>query len=246
MKIEHCIQGTQDWFDARNGRVTASRINDVMAYLKPTKAELETGVRREAQKRIDYKVELIAESLRGMAMPHFVNEAMKWGIEQEALAATEYELASNDAVMPVGFVYHPAIERAGASPDRLVGKHGLLEVKCPETTTHLDWIFGGVVPEEHRNQMLFQMRCGERNWCDFMSFDSRLPKRYQKFIVRLEADEQRMDEIDTEVLKFLAEVDGIIAKLDERMPEAERIPHDIGDLGITDADIRSADPTYQG
>ena len=209
MKIEHCIQGTQEWFDARNGRVTASRINDVMAYLK-------SG--RESQKRIDYKTELIAEILTGEAQPHYVSEAMKWGAEQEALAATEYELDSPFSVDPVGFVYHPAIERAGASPDRLVGTDGLLEVTCPNTTTHIEWILAGVVPEEHRNQMQFQMRCCEREWADFMSFDPRLPKRYQQFIVRLPADEAVQDAIDDEVQKFLAEADAIIAALDKRMP----------------------------
>lgn len=241
MKIEHCIQGTQAWFDCRNGRVTASRINDVTAYLKQTKADIEAGIRREAQKRIDYKTELIAESLRGQAMPHFVNDAMKWGIEQEALAATEYELSSPENVLPVGFVYHPTIERAGASPDRLVGKVGLLEVKCPETTTHIEWVLAGVVPEEHRKQMYFQMRCCEREWCDFMSFDSRLPRRYQKFIVRLQTDEQRMDEIDNEVRQFLKEVDAIIGNLDVAMPEIAIEPEDIGELGLTEDDLAILD-----
>jgi hypothetical protein len=245
MKIEHCIQGSADWFAARNGRVTASKISDVMQYLKQTKAEQETGVRRQGQKRIDYKTELIAGTLRGEALPHFVSDAMRWGIEQEALAATEYELESPEAVMPVGFVYHPTIERAGASPDRLVGKDGLLEVKCPETTTHLEWILAGVVPDEHRRQMLFQMRCCEREWCDFMSFDSRLPRRYQKFIIRLHADETAMDDIDSEVRQFLAEVDGIIESLDGKCPAlAEEQPAPT-EYGVTDEDIRAVDPAYK-
>jgi hypothetical protein len=239
MNIEHCVQGTQDWFDARNGRVTASRIKDVMAYLKQTKAEETAGIRREAQKRIDYRTEIIAETLLGEALPHFVSDAMKWGIEQEALAATEYEIESPEDVSGVGFVYHPSIERAGASPDRLVGSDGLLEVKCPNTTTHIAWIKAGVVPEEHIPQMYFQMRCCERQWCDFMSFDSRLPKRYQKFIRRLYADEAIMNAIDTEVLKFLAEVDADLAELNLAMPEQQQPEADPDDsLGaITDDDI---------
>lgn len=237
MKIEHCLQGTQDWFDVRNGKVTASRIKDVMNWLKPTKTEAEAGIRREGQKRIDYKTELIAEMLTGEAMPHFVSDAMKWGIEQEALAATNYELASDESVMPVGFVYHPAIERAGASPDRLVGKDGLLEVKCPNTTTHIEWILAGVVPEEHRKQMYFQLRCCEREWCDFVSFDSRLPKRYQLFQKRLMADEAIMDEIDNEVIAFLAQTDAIIAALDKAMPALAQPQTEALIGGLTDADF---------
>jgi hypothetical protein len=234
MKIEHCAQGTQDWFDARNGRVTASRIKDVTAYLKQTKAEVEAGIRREAQKRIDYRTEIIAETLLGEALPHFVSDAMKWGIEQEALAATEYEIESPEDVSGVGFVYHPSIERAGASPDRLVGKDGLLEVKCPNTTTHIEWILAGVVPEEHRPQMYFQIQCCERQWCDFLSFDSRLPKRYQKFIRRLHADEAIQESIDAEVLKFLAEVDATVAALDKQMPALaqEETPDPDAGLGL--------------
>jgi len=218
MKVENCIQGSAEWFQARCGRVTASKINDVMAYLKQTKAEAEAGVRYEAKKRADYKTDLIAQTLTGLLPENYVSDAMRWGQEQEALAATEYELDSPEDVQTVGFVYHPSIERAGASPDRLVGKDGLLEVKCPETTTHIEWALAGIVPEQHRNQMLFQMRCCEREWCDFLSFDPRLPRRYQRFQVRLRADEARMDEIDTEVLKFLAEMDAVIAELNQRMP----------------------------
>jgi putative phage-type endonuclease len=246
MKIEHCVQGTQAWWDCRNGRVTASRVKDVMSYLKPKSwAEREAGIRRESQKRIDYKTELIAEMLLGQAIPHYVNDAMKWGIEMEALAATEYELGTDEDVSNVGFVYHPSIDRAGASPDRLVGKHGLLEVKCPETTTHIEWILAGVVPEQHKAQMYFQMRCCERQWADFMSFDPRLPKRYQKFIVRLKAHKERMDRIDEEVLLFLSEVDGIIAKLDRAMPAQKQEPTEDDALGITDADIDAIEAEFR-
>lgn len=235
MRIETCIQGTQDWFEARNGRVTASRIKDAMNYLKSGK---------EGQKRIDYKTELIAETLLGEAVPHFVSDAMKWGMEQEALAATEYELDSPEDVRTVGFVYHPTIERAGASPDRLVGKEGLLEVKCPNTTTHIEWILAGVVPEEHRLQMYFQMRCCERAWCDFMSFDPRLPKRYQRFVKRLYADTAKMAEIDAEVTKFLGEVDAIVAQLDRAMPLQAGPQAQSTDYGITAEDIALVDARY--
>lgn len=228
MKVANCVQGTQDWFDVRNGRVTASRINDVMQYLKSGK---------EGQRRIDYKTELIAELLRGESLPHYVSPQMLWGIEQEALAATEYELASPLDVNAVGFVFHPSIERAGSSPDRIVGSDGLLEIKCPDTTTHIEWILGGVVPEQHRNQMYFQMRCCERDWCDFLSFDSRLPKRYQKFMARLHADEQRMEEIDAEVLKFLAEVDEVVARLDAAAPDVPREVQAPLEKGLTEEDL---------
>jgi putative phage-type endonuclease len=229
MRTENCLQGTKEWFDARSGRVTASHINEIMAY---------SSNGAPTEKRITYRTQLIAEMLTGLTTDHFVSEAMKWGIAQEALAATEYELGTDEDVRTVGFVYHPTIERAGASPDRMVGTDGLLEVKCPNTSTHLKWILDGSVPEQHRGQMYFQMRCCERKWCDFMSFDSRLPRRYQKFIRRLYADEVRMSAIDDEVRKILAEADEIVSALDKVMPPVQQDEPPADRTGeISDEDI---------
>ena len=236
MKIENCIQGSADWFDVRAGRVTASNVWKVMDYLNQTEAEKKAGIRRESAQRANYRAELIAGILTGQAQEHYVSDAMLWGQAQETLAATEYELQTDADVSAVGFVYHPSIDRAGASPDRLVGKDGLLEIKNPNTTTHLKWLLAGVVPEEHKPQMYFQMRCTERDWCDFMSFDSRLEPRYQKFIVRLHADEAAMDAIDAEVIKFLAEVDAVIEQLKERCPEIVRQPQEV-EYGLTEEDL---------
>jgi len=228
MKIEHCIQGTAEWFQARCGRVTASRINEVTAYLKNGK---------ESQKRIDYRTELIAEILTGEALPHYVSPAMQWGNEQEAIARVEYELATGSDVEQAGFIYHPSIERAGASPDGLIGTDGGLEIKCPNTTTHIEWILAGVVPEEHRAQMFFNLRCSEREWWDFVSFDPRLPKRYQLFARRLHADEAIMESIDAEVIKFLSEADAVISELNKQMPALEATQSQALEGGLTEADF---------
>lgn len=200
-------QGSAQWLQERVGKVTGSRIKDVMAYRK-------TGDKGETQKRADYRIELVAEILTGKASQHFVSEAMVWGTEQEQFARAAYEVSRGTVVDEVGFVPHPSIERSGGSPDGLIGEDGGLEIKCPETTTHIEWIMGGKVPDEHQAQMLFYMACTERKWWDFVSFDSRLPERYQLFVVRMPRDDARIAEIEAEIRKFLGEIDATISKLE--------------------------------
>lgn len=206
MKILEFTQGTPEWLQARAGKVTASRICDVLSKIK-------SG---EAAARRDYRAQICAEILTGKPQEDgFVSSAMQWGIETEQAARDAYEAAEGVLVDQVGLVLHPVIDRAAASPDGLAGE-GLLEIKCPKTATHLQYLIDGVAPKAYQPQMLWQMACTERPWCDFISFDPRLPEELQLFKVRFDRDEKRIREMETEVLTFLAEVDATLEGLRNR------------------------------
>jgi putative phage-type endonuclease len=203
-RVINCTQGDTTWLFERTGRVTASRIGDVMAKLKNGKS---------SQARETYKMELLTEILTGRAAEHYVSMAMDWGIETEPIARSNYEMAKGVEVERVGLVIHPSIERSAASPDGLVGSGGLLEIKCPNTTTHVRYLLDGTVPEDYKPQMLWQMACTERDWCDFVSYDPRLPSEYGLFIVRFERDNLVIREMEAEVLQFISEVEEMAQKL---------------------------------
>ena len=203
MKIIDFPQGSAEWLASRAGRVTASCISDVMAK----------GKSGEAAVRADYKAQIVAEILTGKPQGStFTNDAMQWGTEQEPFARAAYEVTKGAMVDQCGLVLHPTIERAAASPDGLVND-GLLEIKCPKTATHLQYLLDGKAPAKYRNQMLWQMACTERAWCDFVSFDPRLPEDLQLFVVRFQRDDDAIKAMEAEVLAFLSEVDDIIKRL---------------------------------
>lgn len=199
-------QGSDAWKLARLGHVTASNIAEVMSKGKGT---------AEAVGRYKYKVKIVAERLTGAASESFTNASMQWGIEQEQFACIAYEAEKETFVDKTGFWLHPDIQWIGVSPDRLVGQEGLIEVKCPNTTTHLDYLFENKVPSEYYKQIQCQLWVTGRQWCDFVSYDPRLPKRNQLLIVRTERDESLIKEMEAETLKFLAEVETLIIKLGE-------------------------------
>ena len=190
---------------ARIGRVTASRINDVMSVLKGG------GV---SASRKNYRAQLVAERLTNKPTDSFCSEAMRRGTEQEPFARQAYEFFTGNDVVEVGFIAHPTIEMSGASPDGLVGDDGMIEIKCPNTATHIDWLLAGVVPPEHLKQMQWQMECMDREWCDFVSYDPRLPVDLQLFIIRCERDYVLLNEIRAAVIKLLSEVDAQVSALE--------------------------------
>jgi putative phage-type endonuclease len=204
VRIVDCEQNDAEWTWARAGRITASRMCDVMATLKRG---------GEAASRRDYRGELIAERLTGRAEDRYVSKEMKFGTEQEPFARTAYEIKTENIVDQVGFIFHPRLDFTGASPDGLIGEDGGLELKCPKTTTHLAYMMAGTVPKEYQDQMLWNMACAEREWWDFASYDSRLPEKLRIFIARMPRDEARIDEIEREVLKLNSEVQYICAQL---------------------------------
>lgn len=206
MKILDFPQGTAEWLQARAGKVTASRIADVLAKIK-------SG---EAAARRDYRAQIVAEILTGTTQEDgYVSAEMQWGIDNEILARGAYQVATDIDVDPVGLVLHPRLDRAAASPDGLAGD-GLVEIKCPKTATHLQYLLAGEVPSKYQPQMLWQMACAERPWCDFVSYDPRLPSDMQLFVVRFNRDEKRITEMEAEVEAFLGEVDAMLAKLKAR------------------------------
>ena len=201
--IEMMDQGTEEWFTIRIGKVTASRVADVIAKTK-------TGY---SASRDNYMAQLICERLTGLKGESFTNAAMQHGTDTEPLARAAYEALKDVLVDEVGFVPHPTIEMAGASPDGLVGEDGLLEIKCPNTATHIETLISKVVPGKYNTQMQFQMACTGRQWCDFVSFDNRLPEMFQLFVTRVPRDEVFIRLIESEIVQFIAELDDKINKL---------------------------------
>lgn len=196
-------QGTAEWFAQRVGKVTASRVADVVARTK-------SGW---GASRANYMGELIAERLTGVPAPSFSNAAMQWGTETEPKARVAYEFLRDCDVTQVGFIDHPTIAMSGASPDGLVGDSGLVEIKCPNTSTHIDTLLSGAVPEKYEMQMLWQMACTGREWCDFVSFDPRMPPAMQLFVRRVERDDKALAELEKNVTQFLADLDAKVAAL---------------------------------
>jgi putative phage-type endonuclease len=203
--IEMMDQGSEEWFTIRIGKVTASRVADVIAKTK-------TGY---SASRDNYMAQLICERLTGLKGESFTNAAMQHGTDTEPLARAAYEALKDVLVDEVGFVPHPSIIMAGASPDGLVGDDGLLEIKCPNTATHIETLISKVVPGKYNTQMQFQMACTGRQWCDFVSFDNRLPEELQLFVKRVPRDNMYIRLMEEEIVKFLNELDIKIAQLME-------------------------------
>ncbi len=195
---EEIIQGSVEWHQIRLGKVTASRVADVVGKTK-TKTGYGAG-------RANYMAELIAERLTGEPAERFTNGAMQWGTDKEPEARDAYSFYRGETVQEVGFVHHPAIEQSGCSPDGLVGEDGLVEIKAPNTSTHLDTLLGQMVPSKYINQMQWQMACTGRQWCDFVSYDPRLPETMRLFIKRMPRDDKRIAELETEIAAFLLEM----------------------------------------
>lgn len=196
-------QRTPEWFAARLGCVTASRTADVLAKTK-------SG---PSASRATYMAQLITEKLTQAAPEGFSSAAMAWGTETEPQARLAYEMMTGEDVTEDGFVVHPEISGFGASPDGLVGDDGLIEIKCPNSATHIDTLLNEKVPAKYITQMQVQMLCTGRKWCDFVSFDPRLPGEMNYWCKRVNADPARHAEIETEVQKFLNEMDDKISKL---------------------------------
>jgi len=210
-EIHMMPQRSDEWFTHRLGRVTASRIADVMAQTKSG-----PGAARK-----NYLADLVAERLTGEARETFTNAAMQWGTDWEPQARAAYEFITDAEVHEVGFIDHPAIGMAGCSPDGLVGDDGMVEIKCPNTATHIDTLLTGKIDGKYHKQMQFQLACAGRAWCDFVSFDPRLPAEMQLWVNRAERDEAVIAEIEDAVTAFIAELESTVAALRARyMQEA--------------------------
>jgi len=211
-------QRTEEWHLARLGKVTASRVADVLAKIK-------TG---ESASRKNYKMELVVQRLTGQPQESFTNAAMEWGTATEPQARMAYEAHTGLFVEEVGFIDHPTIEGFGCSPDGVVGetlhsKHnsitpmtGLIEIKCPNTATHIETVLENKAPSKYIPQMQCQMAVTGAKWCDFVSFDPRVPEDLQLLVVRVERDQEYIDSMEVEVKQFLSEVLDLFNQLKAR------------------------------
>jgi putative phage-type endonuclease len=213
-------QRTDEWFAHRLGKVTASRIADVCAKTK-------TGY---GASRKNYMAELVAERLTGARAEGFTNAAMQWGTDMEPEARAAYEFYRDATVDGVGFIPHPSIAETGASPDGLVGDDGLVEIKCPSVATHIETLLSPSISEKYFLQMQWQMACTGRQWCDFASYDPRLPESMRLFVDRVKRDDDAIAKIEQEVTDFLNEVRMTVFRLQKKyepdnadLPESARL-----------------------
>lgn len=204
-------QYSEDWFAERLGKATASRIADVVARTK-------TGW---GASRANYAAELIAERLTGVTAERYTNAAMQWGIDTEPEARNAYEFYTDAEVRQVGFVQHPKITMSGASPDGLVGEAGLVEFKCPNTATHIATLRGGTIDGKYITQIQWQLACTGRAWCDWCSYDPRMPEQMRLFMQRVVRDDEHIASLEKGVRDFLSEVDEAVNDLLQRYPMRE-------------------------
>ena len=209
MSAHEVTQGTDDWQALRLGKVTASRLADLMARTR-------TGW---GASRHNYMAELVAERLTGVKSEGFSNAAIKWGLEMEPQARDAYVFFADADVTQIGFVDHPRIAMTGASPDGLVGDAGLVEIKCPLTATHIETLLTASVREKYLFQMQWQMACTGRQWCDFVSYDPRMPERMRYFCQRVPRDDRLIATLEREVSEFLREVADKVGALQAKYPE---------------------------
>jgi putative phage-type endonuclease len=202
--MDNLEQRSDEWFAVRCGKVTASRVSDVIAKTK-------SGW---GASRANYMAQLIAERLTGEVADSYSNSSMQWGIDHEDEARVSYEFYENAKVQEIGFVQHHDLE-SGASPDGLVGDDGLIEIKCPNTATHIQTLLDQKIPQKYETQMLWQMECTGRKWCDFVSYDPRMPEDLKLFVKRFERDGKRLDGIRGMVADFIGELEDKLTALEK-------------------------------
>lgn len=195
------LQRSEDWHSDRCGKVTASRVRDLNA--KPAKGKAINAL----------GLTILAERLTGVQKEISTNADMQWGIDNETHAITAYENETGNFVVGTGLINHPFIEMFGASPDGLVGEDGQIEVKCPNTTTHLNTLLTKQVPDEYIPQITCQLSCTRREWCDFVSYDPRLPGELQIIVIRVWAKDLGIEALEEDVRKFNKTVDEAISTL---------------------------------
>lgn len=243
-----------EWYEARIGLVTSSKVHDAITPRQKNKAGESKPKHElpELEARRKLKLQMISEMLTGRTTEHYVSPAMDWGVENEPRARAEYEYRIGANVEPLGIVMHPTNPRAAATADGWVKHNGILEIKCPETYTHLEYLESGEIPKEYLDQIDWQLACcgPEIEWCDFVSFDPRIEAEdLQLFTVRRERNPVRIAEMEDLVGIFLSELiqkfeqikrnakpQSLESKLRESIKQSRgQYPED---LGITDEDVR--------
>jgi putative phage-type endonuclease len=205
---EDFIQGTPEWHQARLGKVTASRIADICATIKNG----DWGASRK-----NYAAQLVCERLTGTVTPGYVNAEMQWGTDHEAEAKMAYEWVKGEPVHNVGFIDHPTIAMSGASPDGYISVEGGVEIKCPNSATHIETLLGGSIPKRYILQCQWQMSCKpNQRWVDYCSYDPRLPASMRLYVQTINRDNSKIAELEKIVTTFLAEVDTMVSDLNKK------------------------------
>jgi putative phage-type endonuclease len=197
-------QGTPEWHQERCGKATASRIADIIATTK-------SG---PSASRKNYLAQLVAERLTGTVAESYTNAAMQWGKDTEEQARATYAFLQGVDVLKAPFVPHPELTDSGASPDGFVGSDGLIEIKCPNTATHIETLLASKIDAKYITQMQWQMACTGRQWCDFVSYDPRMPEHLAIWVKRVPRDSAMIEELEGAVRVFLAEVASTVAALE--------------------------------
>ena len=205
MKFSDTGTLTADDMQARLGKLTASNMWKAMDYLKSGK---------ESQARRDYAIQLVAERMTGVFVPHYVNDAMQWGIEKEPLAREWYSHKVGKTVFAGQFLDHPEIDLCGATPDGFVDD-GLVEFKCPNSSTYIKWKLARTIPDEHWPQLALQLSVTGRPWVDFCAFDPRMPEAQRGFIRRFEREKAQayIESVEEHARSFLREVDELFEQV---------------------------------
>ena len=208
-------QGSPEWFKQRQGNASASRIKDVIAKTK-------SGY---AASRDNYMTELVLERF-GIFSESYTSKSMEWGNEQEPFARATHEIKQNIIVQECGYILHPSIEKSGASPDGLIDDDGVLEIKCPDTKTHFEYLLADKVPSAYIPQMAWQILCTGRQWADFVSYDPRAPIGLDYFYIRYTPDKEYLDMLENELTNFLIEVDKKFNQLNEKLQKLKNLAKD--------------------
>ena len=204
-RIAAIQQGTEEWHQLRLGKVTASRVADILAKTK-------SGA---SASRGNYLIELALQRVTKTIEESYTNSAMEWGVATEPQARVAYKVSTGNFVDQIAFVNHPTIEGFGCSPDGLVGE-GLIEIKCPNSATHWSYIKANEPPQKYIIQMQAQMAVTGAKWCDFVSFDPRMPERSQLLIIRVNRDDEFIAEMENEIKQFLSEVETEVNLMEKR------------------------------
>jgi hypothetical protein len=203
------LQGTEAWRMARCGSLGASEVHEALARTK-------SGW---GASRANIRARMIAERLTGIPQESYTNSAMQWGIDHEADARRAYAFFRDAEVAEVGLIRHPTIVWTHASPDGLIGDDGGLELKCPNTATHIETLTSKSFGGKYITQCEWAMACSGRQWWDLCSFDPRMPGDLQLFVQRIHRDEKRIKALEDDVTEFLAEVSETIDALTAKPQE---------------------------
>lgn len=217
MKVLDLEQGSEAWKAARCGSLGASVLHEAVARTK-------TGY---SASRANRMATLVIEKLTGVPVETFQNAAMQHGTETEPEARIAYEFYANVDVAQIGLVLHPNIGGTHASPDGLVGTDGLLELKCPQPAQHLATLLGEPIPDKYQVQMLWQMRCCDRAWCDFGSYNPSFPESMKLHVRRFPRDDTRIAELEKEVIEFLNELHLTVHRLRSKYDPEEIVPGEL-------------------